>query len=584
MDKQIQYQLEDLLTLAVEGQISEQQVRDLNALIDRHPERIRYAVRYLQFVSLLKRSERVAGMSRSWIPEDDSQEAYMESLKQMARAEIAAPVVAALPAEADDIIPSIPLRRASLRERINKTAIYTAILASAALLMLLSYIHLVPVRQTGGLGYLTSSVHAEWASVNGPILQDKALYPGPMKLVRGLAEITMDTGATVIVESPAEFELETKSRIYLKSGRLVVNIENSSEDRFVVRTPQATVVDLGTEFGVEIDAQGNTQTHVFQGEAELRSGSDPLKYSSALSLKVGQGGRSDAAGNLKPARLNDRVFVRKEHFDTEVLAEKGSPYHRWKAYHNKLYADPSLVVHYTFEEQVSSPDRVLNQAPVTGAALHGVLGADGPKPTWVQGRLAGKTAIRFERGKQQTIVIPAEPAFSINGPVTVSSWVYYPNPAQMGGHLISCRQDYHVNFQFSIFDDNYSIIGQRNQFELLRFNSKSDRGCYSRAFAQQAGVWYHFVVTHDTRTAAFYVNGELFESKPYTTAITERPTEVILGALKVDGKYILREGDFDGIVDELMVFNRSLAAAEIRRLYEAGQPDASLIPTGMQAD
>jgi hypothetical protein len=53
---------------------------------------------------------------------------------------------------------------------------------------------------------------------------------------------------------------------------------------------------------------------------------------------------------------------------------------------------------------------------------------------------------------------------------------------------------------------------------------------------------YHFVVTHDTRTAAFYVNGELFESKPYTTAITERPTEVILGALKVDGKLFCGKG------------------------------------------
>ncbi|MEN6307898.1 MAG: LamG domain-containing protein, partial [Anaerohalosphaeraceae bacterium] len=89
---------------------------------------------------------------------------------------------------------------------------------------------------------------------------------------------------------------------------------------------------------------------------------------------------------------------------------------------------------------------------------------------------------------------------------------------------------------------------------------------------------YHFVMTHDTQTVNFYVNGELFESKAYVTAITEKPTAVILGALKVDGKYILREGDFDGIVDELMVFNRSLAEAEIRRLYEAGQPDASVIP------
>lgn len=579
MDKRIRYQLEELLTLAVEGHISEHQVCQLNALIDGHPERIRYAVRYLQFMSLLKRSERIAGMSELWIPEEDSQEAYMESLKQMARAEIAAPIVA-VPAAEPAVSPEpVVQQQPSLRTGVSKTALYTVLVASAALLLLLLYIHLVPVRRSVEVGYLSSSVNAVWASVNGPILPSQALSAGPMKLVEGLAEITMETGATVIVEAPSELELEAPSRIFLKSGRVVVSIEHSTEDRFVVRTPRATVVDLGTEFGVEIDEQGNTLTHVFQGEAEMRSGSDPLKYSEALPLKVGQGGRSDSAGNLKPVCVNQQKFVRHEQYVTEVLAEKGSVYHQWKAFHRKLYADSSLVAHYTFEQDAAMPEILVNQVSTTSGRLNGRLGGEGQKPTWVQGRLPGKTAIRFERGKEQTIVIPASPELSVNGPVTVSAWVYYPDPAQMGGHLISCRQDYHVNFQFSIFDDKYSITGQRNQFELLRFNSKSDRGCYSRAFTQKAGVWYHFVVTHDTRTTAFYVNGELFESKPYSTVITEQPTEVILGALKVDGKYMLREGDFDGIVDELMVFNRCLSGGEIKKLYENSLPDASLIPS-----
>jgi len=579
MDKRIRYQLEELLTLAVEGHISEHQVCQLNALIDGHPERIRYAVRYLQFMSLLKRSERIAGMSELWVPEEDSQEAYMESLKQMARAEIAAPIVA-VPAAEPHVSPEPVVQQPpSLRTGVSKTALYTVLVASAALLLLLLYIHLVPVRRSVEVGYLSSSVNAVWASVNGPIQPSHGLNAGPMKLVEGLAEITMETGATVIVEAPSELELEAPSRIFLKSGRLVVSIEHSTEDRFVVRTPRATVVDLGTEFGVEIDEQGNTLTHVFQGEAEMRSGSDPLKYSEALPLKVGQGGRSDAAGNLKPTCVNQQKFVRHEQYVTEVLAEKGSVYHQWKAFHRTLYADSSLVAHYTFEQDAAMPEILVNQVAMTSGRLNGRLGGEGQKPTWVQGRLPGKTAIRFERGKEQTIVIPASPELSVNGPVTVSAWVYYPDPARMGGHLISCRQDYHVNFQFSIFDDKYSITGQRNQFELLRFNSKSDRGCYSRAFAQQAGVWYHFVVTHATRTTTFYVNGELFESKPYSTVITEQPTEVILGALKVDGKYMLREGDFDGIMDELMVFNRCLSGGEIKKLYENSLPDASLIPS-----
>ena len=38
---------------------------------------------------------------------------------------------------------------------------------------------------------------------------------------------------------------------------------------FVVRTPTATVTDLGTEFGVEVDKQGVTTSHVFRGSVRL---------------------------------------------------------------------------------------------------------------------------------------------------------------------------------------------------------------------------------------------------------------------------------------------------------------------------
>ena len=39
---------------------------------------------------------------------------------------------------------------------------------------------------------------------------------------------------------------------------------------FSVRTPTAIVTDLGTEFGVEVDKLGATQSHVFRGKIALR--------------------------------------------------------------------------------------------------------------------------------------------------------------------------------------------------------------------------------------------------------------------------------------------------------------------------
>ena len=39
---------------------------------------------------------------------------------------------------------------------------------------------------------------------------------------------------------------------------------------FAVRTPTATVTDLGTEFGVEVSKDGNTTSHVFRGSVRLQ--------------------------------------------------------------------------------------------------------------------------------------------------------------------------------------------------------------------------------------------------------------------------------------------------------------------------
>jgi hypothetical protein len=46
-----------------------------------------------------------------------------------------------------------------------------------------------------------------------------------------------------------------------------------------------------------------------------------------------------------------------------------------------------------------------------------------------------------------------------------------------------------------------------------------------------------------------------------------------MGAMKIEGRYVLAKGDFDGIVDELMIFSRCLNETEIQTIYETGKPD-----------
>ena len=100
-------------------------------------------------------------------------------------------------------------------------------------------------------------------------------------------EITYATGAKVILQGPVTYEVDSNGG-YLSVGKLTGKLETKTQDPrpkteeadihpssfilhpFVIRTPTATVTDLGTEFGVEVDESGGTKSHVFRGAVGLQ--------------------------------------------------------------------------------------------------------------------------------------------------------------------------------------------------------------------------------------------------------------------------------------------------------------------------
>jgi hypothetical protein len=109
-------------------------------------------------------------------------------------------------------------------------------------------------------------------------------------LLSGLLEITYDTGAKVILQGPVTYQVESPAGGFLSLGKLTARVENiaikdlrpKTQDanpkspnlqisKFIVRTPTATVTDLGTEFGVEVNKHGDTTSHVFRGSVKVQA-------------------------------------------------------------------------------------------------------------------------------------------------------------------------------------------------------------------------------------------------------------------------------------------------------------------------
>ena len=120
------------------------------------------------------------------------------------------------------------------------------------------------------VGKITGMVDCKWANPNTETFHGTNVLLGrKYALASGLMEITYDTGAKVILQGPVSYEVESKNGGFMSVGKLTGKVENEAARGFSVRTPTATVTDLGTEFGVEVSKAGDTTSHVFRGSVRL---------------------------------------------------------------------------------------------------------------------------------------------------------------------------------------------------------------------------------------------------------------------------------------------------------------------------
>lgn len=563
------FELNRLILSAIDGTISQEEFSSLKQRIRENPEA---AEHYIQFMMLYACLRQPGQISTHFIREAGTKDPVLDEniWKELAYFEHTAQTleIPKPPQRIPEVIQpkAVPIK---IQHHVSKIPLIVSFLSLAASLAMIVYvIYFYPRTSHPVVGVLTGQIGAQWKQPSGILEIGADLHAGSMHLVKGLAYMRLDSGAEVLVEAPAEFELLPVNGLSLTYGKIVAKVGRDAVG-FTVNTPLSKVLDMGTEFGVSVEESGIEQIHVFKGEIALY----PCAGTEHFAVSSGQGRIVDTAGRISPTIANPFYFKRPDEFASLLLAQKGNSYHRWKAFTSELQRDSSLIAHYFYERQADQPDCVVNFAASTYGKLNGHLGDEGrTKPQWAQGRWPQKQGIRFERDKQQVVIIPADPLLAITEPLTISTWIYFPTSDKYGGHLVSCRDKYRVNYQFSIFDHNYEFGYQTNRFEYIQYNRRDDRKLYSQKFIPESGQWYHFAVTYQNAVVSFYVNGILFESQPYPASVNPVSAPLIVGTMRTSD-YAYEKGDFDGIIDELMIFKRSLTEDEIRRIYEAGKPD-----------
>ena len=128
------------------------------------------------------------------------------------------------------------------------------------------------------------------------------------RLNEGYVSILFHGGVKITVEAPAELSLLGGGNMELFHGRIYAVVPEEAHG-FTVMAGSSKIVDLGTEFGVEVDDKNNTQLHVTKGKTLLFSGFKTGRKSS-IQVNEGSAKKVSSDGFVKDIDVASKHFVR----------------------------------------------------------------------------------------------------------------------------------------------------------------------------------------------------------------------------------------------------------------------------------
>ena len=77
-------------------------------------------------------------------------------------------------------------------------------------------------------------------------------------------------------------------------------------------------------------------------------------------------------------------------------------------------------------------------------------------------------------------------------------------------------------------------------------------------------TWYHLAISFDGNNLNLYQNGQNVATVTPNCAFTHTGTNLCIGSYNCGGEL------FNGLIDEVLIYNRTLSSTEIRNLYLYG--------------
>jgi hypothetical protein len=407
---------------------------------------------------------------------------------------------------------------------------------------------------------LTGLKDSQWASDASPLQSGVRLLKGQrLELARGFAEITFDSGAQVVLEGPAAFDLKSAWEATLNRGTLKASVPPQAIG-FRISNPSVQIVDLGTEFTMSADASGAAEVLVLKGQVEAQpstTSEPPIVLREKESRRFAVSGVSDLNdGEVKYARFTQPIPL--DHF-----------------------APPTDCVHWSFDETAGNTFKATAMGIAVGTSDAHVESGPGAAPDFAHATGHRLGALRFDGHFYAKATFAGITKYA---PHTVVFWVKVPKDANLGNaYAMVAWGGNNKNLGAHPIHIGWNRNPNEGTVGVLRTDYGG--GYAIGATPLRDGRWHHIAVVllprndaQDPLEVNQYVDGRLEgEGKPSPTGseiFTRTPGKIPKDAvwlgcrLGING---VRSERFLGEMDELFIADRALEPQEIVRLMNYNQ-------------
>lgn len=407
---------------------------------------------------------------------------------------------------------------------------------------------------TDGVAVLGPTVNAVWTD-GVERTPGTVLPPGWLRLKEGLAQVEFVSGARVILEGPAEFRLVAPLEGFCQSGRLTAEVPAQAIG-FRVASPKVSVVDLGTEFGMQVYADGGADVHVFRGKVELQRASE------VLALASGDSARVTAAGAWAPFDEAAPIFPTSEQLENRAAVSWRQRQDGWLAAMRQAATLPGLVWLFDFEGSTAWSRTLSNVSAEQSRGPDGsIVGC-----RWSEGRWPGKRALEFRAVTDRVrFGVPGE--FSS---LTFAAWVRVDSLDLAFNSLVMCDGWEPGDVHWQITSGGQIVLGVHGPAKHYDYRTPA------MFPPERLGKWTHLAVVFDRkgRRVKHYFDGHQVSDEPLRL---ETDLPISLAQAELGNWNSNARGDsrpirnLHGRMDEVFVFNRGLSAAEITQIFRIGQ-------------